>query len=513
MSVQQETGFPPLQVSEKQDRRFSSGNLRVNGQSEKLVLLQPITLPRGSALMKQLRVVGTSGCLSTWPAHVTSQILQQRQKDLSLGLNHSFAKEVGGVRGKPRFLQMLERYLRLELQTLNPHHPKVQESRLQVYREVFDCFIEDLKTYKPLLSAIKNEYEVTLAHLQDQIRELEPLRAQLVIVSERCEQRVLALREEERSEVNALKQEAQCLQKIIDEMREQQDILQTQVRVLQRDLADQYLAYRQEHEARRLLIAGTGNAGHRPGEVQVKREYDPAEMKQELTVCRQDLTRVRAEMERLRAEYADMVPHRDWQALHCAHQESQLRLQTLHTDFDQLRAEYDTLLEVHGQVSPQRGHLRREPKMLQDAVVPPPHREEGTDLLLENQSSQQLKGILLEKQGQRTANPDREEIFTDLVDESVYHRQSSIFSHLLKEFVNIDTTKSGTLTIREFSESLQRALPLIGEDDLKELVKAAQSEMDDSEDVISYQTLCAEHSDRLQTGFLRVLMKQADTQR
>ncbi|XP_048828797.1 translin-associated factor X-interacting protein 1 isoform X4 [Brienomyrus brachyistius] len=463
MSVQQETGFPPLQVSEKQDRRFSSGNLRVNGQSEKLVLLQPITLPRGSALMKQLRVVGTSGCLSTWPAHVTSQILQQRQKDLSLGLNHSFAKEVGGVRGKPRFLQMLERYLRLELQTLNPHHPKVQESRLQVYREVFDCFIEDLKTYKPLLSAIKNEYEVTLAHLQDQIRELEPLRAQLVIVSERCEQRVLALREEERSEVNALKQEAQCLQKIIDEMREQQDILQTQ-----------------------------------------------------------DLTRVRAEMERLRAEYADMVPHRDWQALHCAHQESQLRLQTLHTDFDQLRAEYDTLLEVHGQVSPQRGHLRREPKMLQDAVVPPPHREEGTvapstaHLGYCRQCScppavyeeaEEFEARFARFSEHPTATADEE------VDESVYHRQSSIFSHLLKEFVNIDTTKSGTLTIREFSESLQRALPLIGEDDLKELVKAAQSEMDDSEDVISYQTLCAEHSDRLQTGFLRVLMKQADTQR
>lgn len=30
------------------------------------------------------------------------------------------------------------------------------------YREVFNYFIEDFKTYKPLLSAIKNEYELTL---------------------------------------------------------------------------------------------------------------------------------------------------------------------------------------------------------------------------------------------------------------------------------------------------------------------------------------------------------------
>lgn len=33
---------------------------------------------------------------------------------------------------------------------------------MKAYREVFDCFIEDFKTYKPLLSAIKNEYEITL---------------------------------------------------------------------------------------------------------------------------------------------------------------------------------------------------------------------------------------------------------------------------------------------------------------------------------------------------------------
>nr|XP_023683015.1 translin-associated factor X-interacting protein 1 isoform X5 [Paramormyrops kingsleyae] len=470
MSVQQETRFPPLQESEKQDRRFSSGNPRVNGESEKWV---PITMPRGAALMKQLRAVSTSGCLSTWPAHVTSQILQQRQKNLSLGLNHGFATEVGGVRGKPRFLQMLERYLRLELQALNPHQPKAQECRLQVYRDVFDCFIEDLKTYKPLLSAIKNEYEVALAHMQDQIRELEPLQAQLVIVSEQCEQRVLALREQERSEVNSLKQEAQCLQNIIDEMREQQDILQTQVRVLQRDLADQYLAYRQEHEARRLLIAGSGNAGHRPGEVQMKQESDPAEMKQELNACRRDLTRVRVEMERLRAQYADMVPRRDWQALHCAHQESQLRLQTLQTDFDQLRAEYDMLLEVHGQAAPQRGRLQREPKMLQDVVVPRPHREEGT--------------------GGRECIPQTKQHTFSSAERVCQHRHYQEW--------NPDHSR------------VQRALPLKGEDGIKELVKAAQSEMDGSEDVISYQTLCAEHSDRPHRNFLHVLMKQEDTQR
>lgn len=37
----------------------------------------------------------------------------------------------------------------------------------QPYREIFEFFIDNFKTYKPLLSAIKNEYEVTLGKLLD----------------------------------------------------------------------------------------------------------------------------------------------------------------------------------------------------------------------------------------------------------------------------------------------------------------------------------------------------------
>lgn len=35
----------------------------------------------------------------------------------------------------------------------------------QPYREIFEFFIDNFKTYKPLLSAIKNEYEATLGKL------------------------------------------------------------------------------------------------------------------------------------------------------------------------------------------------------------------------------------------------------------------------------------------------------------------------------------------------------------
>ena len=45
----------------------------------------------------------------------------------------------------------------------------------QAHREVFEYLIEDFKTYKPLLSAIKTEYELYISQLQQTIEKLEPL--------------------------------------------------------------------------------------------------------------------------------------------------------------------------------------------------------------------------------------------------------------------------------------------------------------------------------------------------
>ena len=50
----------------------------------------------------------------------------------------------------------------------------------QAFREVFEYLIEDFKTYKPLLSAVKSEYEMLLVHQREKIRELEPLKVSRV---------------------------------------------------------------------------------------------------------------------------------------------------------------------------------------------------------------------------------------------------------------------------------------------------------------------------------------------
>uniref|UniRef100_A0A673J915 Translin-associated factor X interacting protein 1 n=1 Tax=Sinocyclocheilus rhinocerous TaxID=307959 RepID=A0A673J915_9TELE len=321
---------------------------------------------------------------------------------------------------KPHFLEQLESHLKRELEALDTHGLKVQELRLQVFQEVFGYLIEEFKTYKPILSAIKNEYDVTLVHLREQIRDLLPLRGKLVLVSEQCEKKILDQRVQERNEIRALKQECQRLQRVIESMRGQQTALQIQVDHLKEDLATQYQLYRNERDARKLLITristmqSTQDTEHDDNNEEDESE-DPVVVKMALQVCREDLTKVQVELNRLQAEYSDVVPRRDWDNLNHMHEETLMKLETLQADFDQLKSEYDTLLEVHRQSAPAVLHSNQ--SVLQHGsgnkthcwllvTTPRPNWEQCSDILggserckelFEGQSSQKRLEILLQQ--------------------------------------------------------------------------------------------------------------------
>jgi len=64
---------------------------------------------------------------------------------------------------------------------------------------VFEYLIEDFKTYKPIFAAIKNEYEMTLRHQQEYIKQLQPLQQMLVTVTEQCDNEIMRLRDKEKT--------------------------------------------------------------------------------------------------------------------------------------------------------------------------------------------------------------------------------------------------------------------------------------------------------------------------
>ncbi|KAG1944736.1 translin-associated factor X-interacting protein [Pimephales promelas] len=553
----------------------------------------------------------TSSELSSSPAEATNQIVQKPKE-----------KILHGSLAKPRFLEQLEGHLKRELEALDTHSPKVQELRLQVYQEVFGYLIEEFKTYKPILSAIKNEYDITLAHLREQIRDLLPLRAKLVLVSEQCEKRILDLKVQERDEIRNLKQDRQRLQDVVKSMRRQQSALQIQVDHLKEDLASQYQQYRDERDARRLLIT-TISTMRSPQDIERDANNEEAELedpmvvKMALQVCREDLTKAQVELNRLEADYSDVVPRRDWDNLKRMHEETLTKLETLQTDFDKMKSEYDTLLEVHRQSAPAVLHsnqsvLQHGSDNKHNVTTPRPNWEKCSDTLggiercrelFEGQSSQKKLEILLQEvNGQnefftglgttsdvpiylqyegkiknlklnktdvikvikdiwRNKTTENEKIdhsrdlqvflhsylveqykdmsaewayslmesiqnnlkddficlFSDIltgkVDESIYHGQTHLLSHLLKVFIQSDITQCGSLTVLEFSEALKQAFPLKSDQDIDELLMTAQTELRSNGVRISYQTLYTEDTDGRHKEFLSLVKKQATAER
>nr|XP_020499920.1 translin-associated factor X-interacting protein 1 isoform X1 [Labrus bergylta] len=280
---------------------------------------------------------GESGALSVRPA---------ARKLNWMDSSHIFA----GPWRKPQLLIQLESYVNKELQTISFDQPAFQELKLQIYRDVFGRFIKEFKTYQPLLSAIKKEYENILTFQQDQIQKLEPLQSHFRLASEECDKKIQAHLEEEQAKIGALKRENRQMQKTIEDMKEKERAMQRVVDHLQAEVSNQYVQYREEGDARKLLIWQlndlTGGSVKEDPADQKTEIQDPVVLQLALKVCREDLTKVQTELVKIKAEHWDVVPRCKWDTLTQTHTQTLLQLQTLQGDFDRLKSEYDNLLEL-----------------------------------------------------------------------------------------------------------------------------------------------------------------------
>ncbi|XP_032644395.1 translin-associated factor X-interacting protein 1 isoform X2 [Chelonoidis abingdonii] len=353
------------------------------------------------------------GRLSTWPAYASGQAILQSRKPCCLPEGRS-KKQASLTIAKPRYLEELECYLRKELQSLDLTKENAQELKLQPYREIFEFFIEDFKTYKPLLSAIKNEYEVTLAHLREKIRSLEPLKAMLVSVSDECTRQIVALQEEEKAEITMLKKEKLYLLKLIDKMKEEEGSLQTQVNKLRKNVAKEYMRYINECDARKLLLADLNEMRNQQLEmslrqVQEVKGEDLVKVTLALKIARQDLTKAQVELNTMKADYGDVVPRRDFESQEKKYSDLFEKMEVLQKDFDDLQKEYDTLLEIHQETVEERDRFYNELQQVQRSSTPRPDWAKCAEVisggperwsyLEEGKTSDQLVDVLLEEIG------------------------------------------------------------------------------------------------------------------
>nr|XP_012597997.1 translin-associated factor X-interacting protein 1 isoform X2 [Microcebus murinus] len=360
--------------------------------------------------------VSISGYLSPWPTYTTSQNILQNAKPCSdrHQKRTSWQQEPFGI-AKPRYLEQLENYLRKELLLVELSKDSAQELKLQPYREIFEFFIEDFKTYKPLLSSIKNAYELMLAHQRERIRALEPLKAKLVTVNEDCNERILAMRAEERYEISILKKEKMNLLKLIDKKNEEKISLQSEVSKLKKNLAEEYLHYLSERDARKILVADLNELRYQREDMSLAQSpgiwgEDPVKLTLALKMARQDLTQTQMELNTMKANFGDVVPRRDFEMQEKINRDLQEQLDSLRADYEEVRKEHELLLQLHMNTLKERDQFFSELQEIQRTSTPRPDWTKCEDvvaggperwqILAEGKNSDQLVDVLLEEIGE-----------------------------------------------------------------------------------------------------------------
>ncbi|XP_048254732.1 translin-associated factor X-interacting protein 1-like [Haliotis rufescens] len=333
-----------------------------------------------------------AGELDTWPAHASGQALAATSAMLSKNKSLVMLSEDESGKPKmipkPRFLEQLENFLKKELRALGVTEVLPSELRLQAHREVFEYLIEDFKTYRHLLAAIKNEYEMMLASQRQQIRELEPLRQMLVTVSEQCDQKVMALREEEKQEIIELKAHNTGLQMQISSMRNKQKDLEEQVVRLQDKLQEEYRKYRDEFDARKLLVSDINDLRYQQEDYLVSKQSlqdaqeaqeDPVTLKIALRKAREDEKSATQRLNEMVANYGDVIPRRDFEALEAKHKKLEEESAVSKDDFRKLQVEHEALLDVQKQVTQQRDEFYLELETLKRSSTPRPDWDRCAD--------------------------------------------------------------------------------------------------------------------------------------
>ncbi|KAM6430543.1 translin-associated factor X-interacting protein 1 isoform 2-T2 [Liasis olivaceus] len=360
-------------------------------------------------------VQSSSSHLSTWPAYEPGQGILRNRKPCTLPDWQSTNKPPMPLSiSKPRYLEDLESYLRAELQALDLTKGKVQELKLQPYREVFECFMEEFKTYKPLLASIKREYELTIAHLREKICSLEAVNGVLVTASDQCTRQILAFQEQEKIEITKLKKERLYLLKLIDNMKEEKCSLETQVAKLRKTVAEEYLRYLNECDARKLLLLDLNEMYRQKEELRLTKEQDVLEedtvkLKVALKVARQDLTKAQVDLNTMKANYGDVVPRREFELQKQKFNYLAEKMAALQKDFDDLHEEYEIMLDVHKQVAEDRDRYFNDLINVQRTSTPRPDWNKCAEVILGGterwsslsvgKTSDQLVDVLLEEIG------------------------------------------------------------------------------------------------------------------
>lgn len=125
---------------------------------------------------------------------------------------------------RPALLLDMLQYVRNELKTLGAEKsPTGTPERLQVFKQAFSHFIAEFKTYQPILTLIKYEYDTALQKKEESIRRLASLKGKMSVLKFQSAREMDQVRDEALEAVEAIHEENAKLIKTIKSMSDEHE--------------------------------------------------------------------------------------------------------------------------------------------------------------------------------------------------------------------------------------------------------------------------------------------------
>ncbi|XP_032280396.1 translin-associated factor X-interacting protein 1 isoform X5 [Halichoerus grypus] len=189
----------------------------------------------------------------------------------------------------------------------------------------------------------------------------------------------------------------------------------TLVSKLRKNLAEEYLRYLSERDARKILIADLNELRYQREDMSLAQSpgiwgEDPVKLTLALKMARQDLTRTQMELNTMKANFGDVVPRRDFEMQEKTNKELQEQLDSLRGDYEEVCKEHEILLQLHMTTLKERDQFHSELQEIQRTSTPRPDWSKCEDvvaggpdrwqMLAEGKNSDQLVDVLLEEIGE-----------------------------------------------------------------------------------------------------------------
>lgn len=262
--------------------------------------------------------------LEKWPAHALGRSFAKSNACVVNNRLVSLTEvetKIPNIVPKPKFLDILEKKICNGFKNIRSND---RDLRFQIYKEAFQSFIHEFKTYRTFLSDIYKEYEEYLGFYKAEAQKLRPVKEYLWTISQECDERILKLQKRERPELNSLKREIIRLRELVSQLKEDKVGLETQVEQLTQSIKEEHDKFRYEADAKRLLISeinamrmqfDESEGVSKQLQSKTNRQDDPVLLKIALEQARKAQSASEFEVVQLKAEYVNVMPKSRYDAL------------------------------------------------------------------------------------------------------------------------------------------------------------------------------------------------------